>query len=198
MGRPREHGHATGDALLAAAEGIVEREGVASLSVRGVAAAVGTTTRAVYSVFGSKEGLLAALGVRAFELLRDGLDQLPTTDDPVADLVAAGLMFREFALAHPSLFAIGVQRNASLEAWTNVRAAAETALKELYARLARLATAGALGGRAVPDAAWQFHALCEGLAAMELRAGDVGTGEAMWRGALSALVIGFAEPVPQD
>src|SRR6516165_7239233 len=113
MGRPREHDDETAAALLVAAERIVEEHGPDALSVRGVAGDVGTTTRAVYSLFGSKEGLIAALGAHAFDLLRAGLDALPTTNDPAADLIAAGLMFRCFAIEHPSLFAIGVQRNIS-------------------------------------------------------------------------------------
>ena len=53
MGRPREHDAGTAAALLDAAERIVESEGLAALSVRRVADEVGTTTRAVYSLFGS-------------------------------------------------------------------------------------------------------------------------------------------------
>src|SRR5438067_5844193 len=113
MGRPREHDQRTAAALLRAAERTIQDRGPDALSVRGIAIEVGTTTRAVYSLFGSKEGLIAALGVHAFDLLRAGLDALPTTNDPQADLVAAGLMFRRFATEHPSLFAIGVQRSLS-------------------------------------------------------------------------------------
>ena len=53
MGRPKEHDEATGVALLDAAERLVATGGVGALSVRAVAEAVGTTTRAIYSVFGS-------------------------------------------------------------------------------------------------------------------------------------------------
>src|SRR5215207_9476693 len=52
VGRPKEHDAATGEALLDAAEHIVERGGMAALSVRRVADRAGTTTRAVYAVFG--------------------------------------------------------------------------------------------------------------------------------------------------
>ena len=69
MGRPREHDQATATALLDMAERAVEADGLAALSVRAVAADTGTTTRAVYSLFGSKDGLVVALGVRAYELL---------------------------------------------------------------------------------------------------------------------------------
>jgi AcrR family transcriptional regulator len=196
MGRPREHDERTAAALLQAAERMVGESGPDGLSLRGVATAAGTSTRAVYSLFGSKDGLIAALGVRAFDLLRDGLDELPETDDPAADLVAAGLMFRRFAIEHPALFAIGVQRSAPATVWPKVQPAAFEAFQVLEARIARLADAGLLGGRSVRGAAWQFHALCEGLAAVELRGGHPGADARQTsEQALGALIAGFAAPV---
>jgi AcrR family transcriptional regulator len=189
MGRPREHDERTAAALLAAAERAIQEDGVDALSVRRVAADVGTTTRAVYSVFGSKDGLVAALAARAFEVLREELEALPVTDDPAADLVAAGLMFRRFAAGHPSLFALGFQRPLPVAA----RRTASDALDVLQLRLRRLGDAGRLGGRTVEGATQQFNALCEGLAVVELRGPHpLGGGEEMWRQALSALVAGFA------
>ena len=193
MGRPREHDEATASALLAAAERIVEAEGAGSLSVRGVAEEVGTTTRAVYSLFGSKDGLIAALGARTFELLRAGLDALAPTGDPRADLIEAGLMFRHIATGHPALFAIGVQKSLPPAGSPVVRAAASAAWHELEQTVQRLADAGHLDGRSVDDATVEFHALCEGLAALELR-GALGSSDAdrIWRDGLTALVTGFA------
>src|SRR6266536_2358768 len=105
-----KHDARTADALLDAAERIILEGGIDALSVRTVAARVGTTTRAVYSLFGSKERLMAALGVRAFEMLGAGVAALPTTADPAADLVAAGTtVFRRFAVEHPALFRIAMQ-----------------------------------------------------------------------------------------
>lgn len=63
----------------------------------------------------------------------------------------------------------------------------------LEARVARLGDTGMLGGRTVRDAATAFHALCEGLAAVELRGlMRPGEEERLWRDALSTLVNGFA------
>ena len=195
VGRPREHDEVTARALLAAAEEIVERDGVDALSVRGVATQVGSTTRAVYSLFGSKDGLVAALGAHAFDLLGAGVGALPTTDDPRADLVDAGVVFRSFALQHPSLFHIAVQRTAiAADLAAQFRPAAQRAFARLENRVARLGAQGLLGGRSPHDAACQFHALCEGLAALELRGVFIaGTdAERQWREALSALINGFA------
>src|SRR5262245_355306 len=113
MGRPRLHDEQTREALLAAAENLVEGGGPGALSVRAVADSIGTTTRAVYSSFGSKEGLLDALARRSFELLRDELARLPVTDDPSRDLVTAGVkVFRPMAVEHPAMFALAFLRAA--------------------------------------------------------------------------------------
>jgi AcrR family transcriptional regulator len=200
MGRPREHDQRTAAALLAAAERTLHEQGIGALSVRSVAEQAGTSTRAVYSLFGSKDGLIAALAANAFELLGAAVKALPTTEDPVADLVSAGLAFRVFALEHPTLFAIAIQRPAPdfFTPWHQVHAAANDALTGLEHRLDRLRQAGGLRGRAIRDAAFQFHALCEGLAALELRGGcDPAQARRLWQEALIALVHGFAA-APND
>jgi AcrR family transcriptional regulator len=194
MGRPREHDEQTAIALLDAAERIVDEGGLEALSVRRVGNEVGATTRAVYSLFGSKGGLVVALGVRAFELLGAAIESLPTTADPAGDLVEAGvLVFRRFALGHPALFRLGVLRMAvPAELARRFRSAADHALDGLQRRIARLADARQLGSRSLSDAVCEFHALCEGLAALELRAMiPQGEAERIWRDALAALVTGW-------
>jgi len=197
VGRPKEHGAKTAAALLEVAERTVQQDGLEALSVRRVAGDVGTTTRAVYSLFGSKEGLVVALGRRAFELLGTAIERLESTADPAADLVEAGVaVFRQFAVDHPSLFALAVQRSmTSPRLAAHFDPAASEALGGLTARIARVEAAGLLGGRSVRDAVCEFHALCEGLASVELR-GLMPTGreKRIWRDALTALVDGFATP----
>ena len=185
VGRPKEHGDEIAAALLTAAERTIEERGIEALSVRGVASEVGTTTRAVYSVFGSKDGLLAALGTHAFNLLGEGVDGIPRTEDPRGDLIAAGMMFRRFATEHPSLFALGIQRQLPSGTWRHVSDAAQAAFQSLMALVARLEEPQLLGERTVSEAAVEFHALCEGLAAVELRriAPMVGRGAKLATGA---------------
>jgi AcrR family transcriptional regulator len=197
VGRPKEHNAATATALLQAAEQAIEHRGVDALSVRGVAAEVGVSTRAVYSVFGSREALVAALAVRAYDLLGAAVDELPTTGDPIADLISAGLEFRRFAIDHPSLFAIGVQRTAPLpeELWAQVRTASGRALDVLERRVTRMQSAELLGARTAQAAALEFHAHCEGMAALELRGTiprDGMTIEQLWVDGLGALLHGFS------
>jgi AcrR family transcriptional regulator len=197
VGRPREHDDQTAAALLREAERIVEADGVDALTVRRVATAVGTTTRAVYSVYGSKDALVAALGAHGFELLRERIGALPATADPAADLIEAGVtVFRAFAVEHPALYSISVQRALPApELFDEFRGEAQAALAGLRKRVERLEDAGLLGERSVRDGVVAFHALCEGLASLELRGTlPAGGEERVWRDALTVLVRGFANP----
>jgi AcrR family transcriptional regulator len=200
MGRPREHGAATRQALLDAAEQLIDEHGPDAASVRAVADAVGTTTRAVYSVFGSKDGLLAALATRLFETLGAAIDAVPVTDDPVADVVEVSLRgFRRTALEHPSLYSLVFLRivpELELEDPAYMAAGAAS-FDRLEARVTRVDLGD---GRRVRDAAWSVHALTEGLASMEVRGGmlDPTTAEAVWRDAITALLRGFATTPPPD
>jgi AcrR family transcriptional regulator len=198
MGRPREHDEHTAAALLAAAERAVQAGGPEALAVRGIAKEVGTTTRAVYSLFGSRDGVIAALGAHAFEFLRAGLDALPATDEPAGDLVEVGLVFRRLATERPALYSIGVQRDVpDLPPWQPVCDAADAAFATLLQRVARLGDAGQLGEYTVLEATLQFHALCEGLAMLERRGARVAfDAERIWRAALGSLIAGFATSRP--
>jgi len=195
MGRPTEYDESTAAALLDVAERLVTEGGLEALSVRPLAREIGASIQVVYSLFGSKDGVVIALGTRAFNLLSEGLDSLPTTGDPAGDLVEAGVVvFRRFTLSHPALFTIGfLQTNVPAEIAREFCSAQENALARLHARIGRLKNIGQIGTRSEPQAAVEFHALCEGLATLEgrqiLRSYEA---EEIWRDALRALVAGWA------
>jgi AcrR family transcriptional regulator len=195
MGRPKTYDQAAGVALVDAAEALADAGGPTAVSVRAVAERSGTTTRAVYSVFGSKAGLVAALGVRMFELLGEGVAALPETDDPAADLVEAGVgVFRHLSVTLPGLFEIGVA-NLTLDPAIVAEfvPAAWEAWQILESRFQRLKDAGGLSDRSVSAASRQFDALCEGLVTMERRGVlTPETAEGEWRDALSTLLAGMA------
>ena len=100
-------------------------------------------------------------------------------------------MFRRFALEHPALFSIGIQLTEP-SLWPRFSVNAAEALTALHRRFEPLAEAGRLGSRSVFEAALQFRALCEGLAALELRRAPLSDPEGLWRRAVVALVAGFA------
>jgi AcrR family transcriptional regulator len=197
MGRRREHDEKTAAALLDAAERIIADHGVDALSLREVARDAATTTRAIYSLFGSKDGLLGALGVRAFNLLQREIEALPASDRPSDDLIEVALIYRRFALQHPALFSIAFHR-ADPAIWPRFRAAAMATLAVLDKRFQPLADADLLGGRSVAEASTQFRALGEGVAWTELRGNDLPPDpERFWRNAFHALITGLAAPIPR-
>ena len=199
MGRPRTHDEDTREALRAAAERLFDEGGPEAVSVRAVAEAVGTTTRAVYSLFGSRDGLLVdALGTRAYELLTDALDRHPETDDPVADVADMGpAVFRRFVREHPALYRIAFQRAVPVfEPGPELLAARATGFARLTAKLQRLEDAGVLGDKPVAQAVIEFQALCEGLGNFELRARALpilpeAAEDDAWRAAFATLLRGM-------
>ena len=193
MGRPKEHNAATRAALLQAAEQMIATHGMDALSIRGVADAVGTTTRAVYSLFESKAGLLQALAVRLFALLDEAIGTVALTDDPREDLAAAAIDgFRRVAIEHPSLYSLVFLRVVpDLQLGSDFSAIASATFARLEALVARVAEDDA-GDIDVPQLALAVHALTEGLASVELRQGVANpAAEQLWHDSVIALVDGF-------
>ncbi len=194
MGRPKTYDESSAAALLDAAEALADAGGIEAVSVRAVAEGSATTTRAVYTVFGSKAGLIAALGTRLFDLLAEGVAALPETDDPAADLVEAGVgVFRQLSVTRPAVFRIGVQ-NTALDPGivAGFVPAAQDAWEQLEHRFQRLQDAGGLPAQTVASAARHFNALCEGLVTVEGRCRwPAEQAEREWREALSNLVAGM-------
>lgn len=206
MGRPREHGDATAAALLDAAEELLASGGPSAVTVRAVADARGTTTRAVYSLFGGKTGLIEQLAGRGYDLLTGLVSSLPESDDPAADLVAAGVNgFRVFAAERPHLFRLTFERlTADTVQDPDVQGRARAAYRALVRWVARAQASRAIDDRPEAVVAFQFHATCVGLATtvMSRRPPPDGPGfwplvedmsdEQLWHGALAALVRGMA------
>ena len=212
MGRPREHNEQTGESLLDAAEDLLRAGGPDAVSVRAVADAAGTSTRAVYSVFGSKEGMLHHLARRGYRYLADQVDALPVTDDPAGDLVRLGIHgFRRFALEKPHLFRLTFERvTPDVREDDVVLKAQRLAYDGLTLYLERARTAGLLDDDVIHEAAFQFHAVCHGLASNELlnEPPPIGSGfwqvlhdfdgPGLWRSTISALIAGWRSRNPED
>lgn len=194
MGRPRRHNDATRVALLQAAERLAAEGGLEAVGVRPAAAAAGTTTRAVYSVFGSKEDLVQGLAGRAYELLMEQLAQIPRSHDPIVNLVEAAVRgFRQFAIEHPQLFRLFFLGNAQV--WP-LSDSAEATRQETYGQLlALIAAAQKAGwgqGYSTDELAVIWDAACCGLALREVCGSlDVTCAERIWRDALNALAMGL-------
>lgn len=106
MARPKVHDETLRVKLLDEAGRLLSDEGPAALNLRRLATEAGTSTTAVYSLFGGKPGLVRALFLEAFGRFGARLGQVPKTDNPIADLRALGVAYRESALADPHLYAV--------------------------------------------------------------------------------------------
>ena len=83
---------------------VLERDGLQALSVRSLAAEVGTSTMAVYTHFGGMTGVIDALANEAFARFTRALTDTGQTDDPVCDFFVMGAAYRAFALADPQRY----------------------------------------------------------------------------------------------
>ncbi|MFD3501220.1 TetR/AcrR family transcriptional regulator [Streptomyces sp. NPDC058676] len=106
MARLKTHDEALRLRLLHRAAATVFDRGTAALSLRQLAADVKTSTTAVYSLFGSKAGLLSSLYQEAVRLFVERLATIRPTADPAGDVIRIGLAYREYAVANPHLYAI--------------------------------------------------------------------------------------------
>lgn len=93
-----------------AAEAIAQH-GPGGLALRSVAAAEGTSTTAVYSIFGGRAGLVAAVGQTASDGFVAAQRSVPTTDDPYEDLINLGRGYRAWALENPTLYQVLMSPN---------------------------------------------------------------------------------------
>lgn len=82
----------------------VAEGGSRALSLRRLAAAAGTTTAAIYTLFGSRDGLLDAVVDEGFRRFARHLDAAGRSEDPAADLLALGVAYRQNALANPGFY----------------------------------------------------------------------------------------------
>jgi AcrR family transcriptional regulator len=108
MARPRVHDDALRTRLITAAAEVLARKGVDGVSLRVLAQDCGTSTSAVYSIFGSKDGMVTAVVAEALGSFTDSQRRAlsRSTAGPIERLAQLGIAYRRWALTHPSLYAV--------------------------------------------------------------------------------------------
>ncbi len=196
MGRPRQHGEGTRESLLAAAEQLVAQGGIDAVGVRPVAKLAGTSTRAVYALFGSKEELVQALAARTFRLLQEQVASVPLSHDVGEDLVQGAVRgFRVFAIEHPDLFRLFFSATTIRGFFEEEAASAQMAAwQQLIQRVERAHAAGVLGTHSAQEVTLLWDVMCCGLALRELCGRlDPGVAEQTWTEGLRALLYGLQQ-----
>jgi len=167
VARPKQRTAELRDRVVEAAMAMLAADGVAGLTTRRVAAGAGTSTPAVYELFGDKGGLVREVFFKGFELLGARLSAVPGTDEPRADVVATIQAFRRFARANPVLAQVMFSRPfADFDPGPDEARAGATVRELVIARVRRCVDAGDLAGDPV-DIAHVLVALAQGLASQE-------------------------------
>lgn len=169
MPRPREYPDDLRQQLLEAAAHLLATEGTEGLSTRRVSAAVGTSTNAIYRLWGSKPELVRALYLEGFRRLGEQLDQVATTDDALADLRRLSDAYHASAVRNPEFYDVmfGSPVPGFCASPDDARFALST-LEVLIAGVARCVEAGELAGD--PEAvALELWALNHGVTSLGLQ-----------------------------
>ncbi|WP_420114873.1 TetR/AcrR family transcriptional regulator [Pseudactinotalea sp.] len=150
-------------AVLDRALEIVADQGASALSLRAIATDLGVSHTAPRHHFGSNTGLLTAIAVEGFGMLRDRLVELRLAQAPFIEL---GVAYVEFAAAHPGHFAVMFQPTLLDGDDPALAEASDGAFAELRAGVEAIApAAGVAEAAAAVTAAWS---LMHGLAALDL------------------------------
>jgi AcrR family transcriptional regulator len=192
MGRPKEHDEATRERLLDAAEHLSATHGWEALTVRGIAEEAGTSTRALYALFGSKEGLEQALHEVMFTRLRDLMQGRERSDDPRQDLINLAMAYRRWAVERPERYAIAMRRFVGQRRRPRSPegvVVSQAALQELRDAVQRCHDAGLMArGRDPEEVVTLMRANVHGLAEFENLGMLDPDPEAYWLTAVSATV----------
>jgi AcrR family transcriptional regulator len=190
MARPVIHNDSLRQELLAVTAELVDRDGPAKVTLRDVASAAGTSTTAVYSLFGGKSQLLTAVVDHGFESFRDS--QVAAAPGGLQEL---GVAYRAWALEHRALYRL--MFGGALAAYVDCQPSPEVsagAMDPLIEAVASAQAAGALRNEPLDLVAFSIWGQVHGLVSLELA--QVGPPDADWaaayNSALDAVARGWA------
>jgi AcrR family transcriptional regulator len=189
MGRPRTNDDTVMDRLIESATEMFATRPRESITVRALAAAAESSTAAVYSLFGGKEGLIDEVRNRAVAGLYQDLSAVPASDDPLADLYALAVAYRRWGREHGHLYTVlfgGVQSfDPSGEVGT------DDPIRPLIDAIDRALSASLLAGDAT-SIALSLWVTLHGLVTLELAGAlDSTTAEAAFRSTILATLRGW-------
>lgn len=179
---------------------ILSAEGASALSLRRLATATGTSTMAVYTLFGDKQGLIAAMYRAGFERLGDTLREAAgVDDDPLTALANLGIAYRRAALANPHLYDLMFGRPvASYEPDEETKEVADAAYRPLVEAVQTCLDSGALVASPAEGAAerigFYLWAVSHGMVSLELAGqlpGELEARDLLYRDALVLSSVPF-------
>ena len=195
MPRPKQRTLELRERVLQAAVDMLTTEGVAGVTTRRVAEEAGTSTPAVYELFGDKAGLVREMFFEGFRMLYRRLDELSSSGDPRADMIAVMPVLRGFGQDNPALARLMFSTAfAEFDPGPSERLAGAAVREFIVARVHRCTDARVIAGDPA-DIAHVLLAVAQGLILQET-AGWLGTSTASmdrrWDLATAALANGLS------
>ncbi|MEU9420933.1 TetR-like C-terminal domain-containing protein [Streptomyces sp. NPDC051000] len=192
MGRPRTNDAAVRERLVACATEMFATRPRESVTVRALAAAAGTSTAAVYTLFDGKDALVGEVRDRAVAGLFRDLSAVPTSDDVFADLYALAAAYRRWGAQHPHLYTVLFGGAQSFDPSGAV--GTRDPVRPLVAAIDRAVAESVLDGEATLIAVSLWVTL-HGLVTLELAGAlDAVTAESAFAAAVRAALRGWATP----
>ncbi|MEU7159072.1 TetR/AcrR family transcriptional regulator [Streptomyces chrestomyceticus] len=192
MGRPRTNDAAVRERLVACATEMFATRPQESVTVRALAAAAGTSTAAVYTLFQGKDGLIREVRDQAVAGLFQDLSAVPGSGPALDDLYALAVAYRRWGREHRHLYSVlfgGAQSFVP-----SARVGDRDPVRPLVTAIDRALADGVLAGGTTQIAVSLWVAL-HGLVALELAGALEGAAaEAAFRSTIDAVLRGWATP----
>ncbi|MEU9943552.1 TetR/AcrR family transcriptional regulator [Streptomyces lavendulae] len=192
MGRPRTNDETVKERLVVSATEMLATRPRESVTVRALAAAAGTSTTAVYSLFDGKDGVIGEVRNRAVDGLFQDLSAVPTSEDPLADLYALATAYHRWGRTNSHLYTVlfgGVQ---SFDPSGAV--GTSDPIRPLLMAIDRALTESVLAGEATLIAL-SLWATLHGLVTLELAGAlDATTAETAFQSTIPATLRGWTTP----
>jgi AcrR family transcriptional regulator len=154
------------DALIQAAQGILEADGIAALSLRAVARRAGVSPAAPYHHFPDKQALLDAVAERGFGALTAAMTtRMDKVSGGAARLDASGIGYVAFAVANPALFGLMFS---TLGQHPSAGTSLDVARQRAYAVLQDAVAACSPTGKASANECLRLWAVVHGIAKLVL------------------------------
>ena len=167
---------------------VLTENGLGGMGLRLVAARAGTSTMAVYTRFGDKDGLLTAMHAEGFRRLGRALQEASDRagGEPLGALAEMGIAYRRAALDSPHLYNLMFGEAApSFRPGQDGLATADAAYEPLVSGVRKALDAGALAGGDPERIALYLWAVSHGFVSLEIAGKlDTGSAEAVYRDAL--------------
>lgn len=188
--------------LVARTAARIAHGGLDGVSVRSIATESGTSTSAVYAMFGSKAGLVGAAALAAVESFVAAQEAAPLTQDPMADIHALGLAYRRWAFANPDLYQVmfGGRLPGHGPMPLGFATPDRVGIEPLMAAVVRLVDSGLMRTGSVETIALSIWSAVHGMVSLAIADGLAGSplaDDALYDEHLAVIMRGWAAQVPR-